>query len=175
MDQWPKLIVTCRSSRSVESCEHEIGNVIYPRDPAVRVEWSKFSGVLFVYTSLDLEKVYTIASFREYGFVENIIPVHCVLEYPPSELEFKACLEKAVRDRKVKLKVRSHGLRGVSERLFNSLIRLLNAMGVSHEPGSNKCLHVEVFEDKVYVGAGFCRPVFKASTTDWVSESFGVL
>lgn len=162
MNTEPRLIVTCRTS-SVELCEHEIGNVIFPRDPHVIIKRSKYSGVLFVHTTLDSARAYTIASHREYGFVENIIPVHCVLEYPPEETALRECLERIEKSRSVKLRVKSHGVRNVSKGLFVTLTRLLNSMGIVHKPESKECLYVEIFENRVYVGVGSCRPVFKAS------------
>lgn len=162
MNAEPKLIVTCRTG-NVELCEHEIGNVIFLRDPGVKIERTKYSGVLFVHTTLDSARAYAVASHREYGFVENIVPVHCVLEYPPEETALQECLKRIVKSHVVKLKVKSRGVRNVSKGLFITLTKLLNSMGVAHKPESKECLYVEVFENRVYVGIGSCHPVFKAS------------
>lgn len=162
MREAPKLLVTCRST-SIEMCEHEIGDVIYPRDPSVRVERSKYSGLLLVYTYLSPEKAYAITSHREYGFVENIIPVNCVLEYPASSSVIRECLERIVKTRVVKVKVRSRGVRGISRELFKLVMGLLSGMGVVHDTRSRTCLYVEVVESSLYIGVGSCHPVFKAS------------
>lgn len=160
MNSSPKLIVTCRSS-SVEFCEQEIGNVIFPRDHDVRIERTKYAGVLFVHTTLTPEKVYAIASHREYGFVENIIPIHCVLEYPPEAVKLKECLGRIVKSNKVKLKVRSRGVRGVSKDLFKKVVEYLNDMNISHDSRIKTCLYVEILDNKTYIGVGSCRSVFK--------------
>ncbi|MEM0045093.1 MAG: hypothetical protein QXH02_00640 [Desulfurococcaceae archaeon] len=157
----PKLIVTCRSS-SVELCEQEIGNVIFARDPYIRVERTKYPGVLLVYTALTPEKAYAAASHREYGFVENIIPVNCVLEYPPETVKLKECLEKVVKSSRIKLKVRSRGVRRASVDLFKKVTEYLNTMKVSRDPLTRVCLYVEIIDNKTYIGACDCRSVFKA-------------
>lgn len=161
MNALPKLIVTCRSSSSVELCEQEIGNVVFTRDPNVRIERTKYAGVLLIHTTLAPEKAYAIASHREYGFVKNIIPINCVLEYPPETIKLKECLDRVVKSNRVKLKVRSRGVRGASSGLFKKVAEYLKAMDISHDPHSRTCLYIEVFDNKTYVGVSDCYPVFK--------------
>lgn len=163
MGDAPKLIVTCRSS-NVKLCEQEIGNVIFARDPHVRIERTKYMGVLLVYTTLSPEKAYAAASYREYGFVENIIPINCVLEYPPEVVKLEECLKRIIKSDKVKLKVRSRGVRGVSKDLFKKVAEYLNTMKVFRDPRVNACLYIEVLNNKTYIGVGNCRSVFKVST-----------
>ena len=70
----PVLIITCRAG-SEDWCEEEIGNVLFPYDPEVRVVKTKYPGLLIVYSKLDPLRAYTISLSSEYGFVEKIIPV----------------------------------------------------------------------------------------------------
>lgn len=161
----PRLIVTCRVGNE-ELCIHEICNTLFPRDPNVKAEKTKYSGLIFVYTSVDVDRAYKAVSFKEYGFVENIIPVHCVLEYPVGAVEIKKCLNNAVNAvnvKTVKLRVKSRSVRGASSELFALFNQVLLNFGVKHEPTSNTCLFVELLESKIYVGLGSCHPVFKAS------------
>lgn len=161
--EYPKLIVTCSSS-NVDLCIHEICNVIYPRDPGVRAEESGFRGVIFVYTVLDASRVYTVVSHREYGFVENIIPVYCTLRMPLSDSELLDCINRLNLPSRVKVKVRSRGVRGISLDLFEKITHVLKKHRRKHDPLSNTCLYVEVFREIIYVGSSDCQSVFKAST-----------
>lgn len=136
--------------------------MIFPRDYNVRIERTKYAGVLLVYTTLAPEKAYAIASYREYGFVENIIPINCVLEYPPEAVKLKECLERIVKSNKVKLKVRSRGIRGASKDLFKKVAEHLNTMNISHDPHIKTCLYVEVLDNKTYIGVSDCHSIFKA-------------
>ncbi|MEM1695070.1 MAG: RNA-binding protein [Desulfurococcaceae archaeon] len=162
MTMEPRLIVTCRAGNE-ELCIHEVCNVLFSKDPDVKAEKSKYGGLIYVYTSIDVDKAYRIASFREYGFVENIIPVHCVLEYPLDPSVVEACLTSIVKTKSVKLKVKSRGVRGASSGLFALFSRLLLKSGVKHDSTAKTCLFVELLDSKVYVGLGDCHPVFKAS------------
>lgn len=158
----PKLIITCSSS-SVDSCVHEVGNVIFLKDPNVRIEKTDFKGVLFVYTDIDTNRAYTLVSHREYGFVENIIPINCIIEYPPLESELRSCISQITKTKVVKLKVRARGARGISVELFKKVVSIMRALGVNHDPRSRDCLYIEVFKNKIYIGLGDCFPIFKAS------------
>ncbi|MGC8983197.1 MAG: hypothetical protein ACP5KA_05560 [Desulfurococcaceae archaeon] len=158
----PKLIVTCRAGNE-ELCIHEICNVLYSKDPCVKAEKTKYSGVVFVYTSLSADKAYKASSLREYGFVENIVPVHCVLDYPVNESALLDCLKSIVKSPAVRLKVKARGVRGASSALFSLIARLLAGIGSAHTPESSTCLYVEVVESKMYVGVAHCRSVFKHS------------
>lgn len=162
MTKPPSLIVTCRTS-NIKQCIHEIGNVIFPQDPSILIQESSFKGVLLLYTSISPEKAYVIASNREYGYVENIIPVYCVLKNPISESELKECLSRIVKYPYVKLKVRSRGVRCVSKDVFKTTMKVLSWLNVRHDPGINICLYIEIFAGETYIGLGKCRPVYKAS------------
>gem|GEM_PF-663809 len=164
--QPPVLIVTCRTS-SVVLCEHEIGNVLFIRDPNVRIEKTAFTGVLLVYSNLDVNTAYRVASFREYGFVESIIPIHCTLILPLDPLSLRECLAKITNpDTRIKLKVRARGVRKTSSEIYRLVVNILRELGVTVESSSSTCLFVEVIKSNVYVGVGSCKPVFKASISD---------
>lgn len=163
MNAVPKLIVTCKTG-SEELCVHEVCNVLFVKDPEVRAEGLKYRGLIFVYTSLDVDRAYRAVLHREFGFVENIIPVHCVLEYPANPVEVRACLERLLGGEPVKLRIRSRGVRGASTGLFTEFSRLLKDMGIRHDPASKKCLFVELVEKRMFVGLGDCHPVFKATS-----------
>lgn len=158
----PKLIVTCKTG-SEDLCIHEVCNVLFIKDPDVKAEKSKYSGLIFIYTNLEVDRAYKSTSHREYGFVENIIPVHCAIEYPVNPAEVKACLEKLPTRGPVKLRIRSRGVRGASIGLFAMFSELLRSVGTRHEPSSKDCLFVEVVEKKVYIGFGDCHSIYKAT------------
>ena len=161
VNQAPKLIVTCRTGH-VELCMHEIGNVLYVKDPGLKITESGFQDVLFVYTNLAPEKAYAVVAHREYGFVEGIIPVNCVLKVPLVNVDIEKCLESLKPLGVVKLKVRSRGVREASSKLFRLFAELLKKHGSNHSASSRICLYVEVFPENVYIGLGSCQPVFKA-------------
>jgi len=157
----PKLIVTCRTGH-LELCMHEIGNVLYAKDPEIKIVESGFPDVLLVYTSLDVAKAYAIVSHREYGFVENIIPIHCVLSSPPRLDEVKECIASLKPPDRVKLKVKARGIREVSKLIFTEIARFLRENNIHHDTTAKTCLYIEVFPNKTYIGLGSCQPVFKA-------------
>lgn len=161
LDKTPRLIVTCRST-SIDHCVHEVGNIIYPKDPRVEIREAVFKGVLFVYTSLPPDKAYAATAHREYGFIENIIPVYCALSHPVKEMDLAECLSKLPIPSRIKLKVRVRGLRGVSRELFNSIIFALNSMSIKHDANAKTCLFFEGFYHMIYVGLGDCQSVYKA-------------
>jgi tRNA acetyltransferase TAN1 len=162
----PVLLVTCKTNSDV-LCEHEIGNVLFIRDPDVRVEKTIFTGVLLVYSNLDVNTAYRVASSREYGFVESIIPIQCTLTLPINPTSLRGCLaEITSRGARVKLRVRARGVRGVSSRIYSLVVNILRELGVTVESSSSTCLFVEVIESNVYIGMGSCRPVFKVSIID---------
>ncbi len=160
----PVLLVTCRSS-STDLCEHEIGNVLFIKDPCVKIKKTPFAGVLLVYSGLDVNNAYRVASFREYGFVESIIPVHCTSTLPVTRIFLEECLGKIARSNiPVKVKVRARGVREVSSEVYKLVLQVLRELNVSVKSESSTCLFVEIIEKQVYVGIGSCKPVFKAST-----------
>jgi len=162
----PVLIVTCRTS-SVALCEHEIGNVLFIKDPDVRVEKTAFTDVLLVYSNLDVNTAYRVASFREYGFVESIIPIHCTSTLPVDPLFLRKCLAEITSPgTRVKLKVRARGVRKTSSEIYRLVVNILRELGIAVESSSSTCLFVEVIKSSVYVGVGSCKPVFKASISD---------
>lgn len=158
----PKLIITCRGT-SIDLCEHEIGNVLFPRDPDVRIQRTNYQGVLLVYTLLSVDKAYATSAHREYGFVENIIPIQCALNYPFEEEKLVNCLNSLNLPKVVKLRVRSRGVRGVSSNIYNFVIEKLRSMGITHSSISKICLYIELIEKTIYIGAGSCQSVFKAT------------
>jgi Predicted RNA-binding protein, contains THUMP domain len=162
LSEEPKLIVTCRTS-SEELCMHEVGNVLYPKDPSVRVVYSGFPGVVFVYTSLSVERAFKALAFREYGFVENIIPINCTTATPPTISDLRSCIASLTLPTAVKVRVKARGVRGLSSRLFTMVVELLKEMGSQHDSSLGTCLFVEVFTTKTYIGVAPCQPVFKPS------------
>lgn len=155
----PALIVTCRVGHEA-ICEEEIGNVLFPRDPQVRIEGTGYPDVLAVYTKLSADDAYRVVSLREYGFVENVIPVHFALEYP-RDIGKVVEAAKALADKGpcVELRVRSRGVRGVSSELYRELAR---ALGDRICKGSGECIFVEIMNERIYVGRGLCKSVLKA-------------
>ncbi|MEM4718391.1 MAG: hypothetical protein QXE81_06540 [Desulfurococcaceae archaeon] len=157
----PRLIITCRGT-SIDLCEHEIGNVLFPRDPDVKIERTSYQSVLLVYTHLDVDKAYAFCAHREYGFVENIIPIHCTLTYPFEEEGLSKCLSSLNIPKNIKLRVRARGIRGVSSSIYHLAIEKLRSIGISHNSSSKTCLYIELINTTIYVGAGSCHSVFKA-------------
>ncbi|MET1160184.1 MAG: hypothetical protein ABWW65_04420 [Thermoprotei archaeon] len=157
MDRKPVLIVTCRSGNE-NWCEEEVGNVLFPQDPEVRIVKTRFSGVLIVFSYLNPLDAYKTALSREYGFVEHIIPVF--LSAPLTELDdvIERIREIVNPGERVKLRVRVRGVRGISTTLWHKIRRVLASKNAIHDPSSNTCLFVEVIEDRIYVGKGWCKP-----------------
>ncbi len=159
----PVLVVTCRTS-STTLCEHEVGNVLFVKDPCIRVEETPFTGVLLVYSNLDVNTAYRIVAFREYGFVESIIPVHCSTRLPLNYFSLEECLRAITStDTPVKVKVKSRGVREVSSSIYKLVVKVLRSLGVRVDNSSSTCLFVETIGEAVYIGVGACKPVFKAS------------
>ncbi|WP_448577837.1 hypothetical protein [Thermosphaera sp.] len=157
----PVLLVTCRQGCD-EWCEEEVGNIIFRKDPELRIVKTPYPGVLLIYSGvLTPDKAYRIVVFREYGFVENIIPVQCSGRIEEFD-SFVQCVGNLLRDlRKVKLKLRVRGLRGYSEILWGRLKKYLEEKGIEHSPESPTCLFIETVDHNVYGGLGYCEPIFK--------------
>jgi tRNA acetyltransferase TAN1 len=159
----PVLIVTCRGS-STSPCEHEVGNVLFIKDPCVKVKETPFIGVLIVYSNLDVNTAYRAVAFREYGFVESIIPIHCSTRLPLDRSSLEECLRRVTNvTTPVKVKVKSRGVRGISSSVYKLVIDVLKSLGVRVESNSSSCLFIEIISEVVYIGVGACKPVFKAS------------
>lgn len=165
MGENPALIVTCKTG-AVEQCIHEVGNTLFHKDQNVRIERTKYEGVLLVYTSLGPERAYKLSYHREYGFVKNVIPVHCTLESALSLDQLVECLKALTKPPEVKLKVRSRGVRGLSKIAFKLVAEALSKVGIRHNPQASKCLYVEIFSYKVYIGLGDCLSVFKSKISN---------
>ncbi|MGB9827359.1 MAG: hypothetical protein ACPLSM_02455 [Thermosphaera sp.] len=154
-------MVTCRQGCD-EWCEEEVGNIVFRKDPELRIEKTPYPGVLLVYSRvLTPDRAYRAVVFREYGFVENIIPVQCTGLIEDFD-HFLQCVDSLLQGlRMVKLKLRVRGVRGYSEALWNRLINFLKERGVEHSPESPTCLFIETVSLNVYGGLGYCEPVFK--------------
>jgi tRNA(Ser,Leu) C12 N-acetylase TAN1 len=142
---------------------HEVGNVLYLKDLTVRVACSGFPGVVFVYTSLSVDRAFKALAFREYGFVENIIPINCSTTTPPTISDLRGCITSLTLPTAVKVRVKARGVRGLSSKLFTMVVELLKEVGSQHDSSSDICLFVEVFTTKTYIGVAPCRPIFKPS------------
>lgn len=158
----PVLIITCKQGNETW-CEEEIGNVLFRRDPQVIIAKSSYPDTLLVYSEvLSPEKAYRAVVFREYGFVENVIPVFCKGSLQGSFEDFIKCIEGVLGNlREVKLRVRLRGVRGQSELLWRRIRDFLEKKNIRHSPESKNCLFVEGFESALYGGVGFCQPIFK--------------
>ncbi|MCY0868378.1 MAG: RNA-binding protein [Desulfurococcus sp.] len=152
------LIATCRVG-SVEWCIREIGDVLYALDSNVVVEEAGFPGVLFVRSCLSVERVYRRAISSEYGFVENIIPVHGSASLEDFLRDPGVILRNLVYPGRVKIKIRMRGVRGLSRILFARVAEVLRSMGVTHDPSSPTCLFIEGVGGVVYLGVGLCKSV----------------
>jgi len=146
---------------------NEIGDVIFGIDDRVVVEKTRFPGLLVVYSCVGVEKAYRRAVHREYGFVENIIPVHCIISTKANDIwsGLQKCIESLQLPGRVKIRVRMRGVRGLSTSIFTWLVRTLGSRGVVHDSSSDKCLYVEGVEDKIYVGVGYCRTVLGGASS----------
>lgn len=155
----PVLLVTCRAGHEA-LCEDEIGNVLFLRDPQVRIEGTGYPDVLAVYTKLSVDKAYKAASLREYGFVENVIPVHIALEYPRDVAKVVDAAKSLTSDSScIELRVRARGVRGVSSGIYRELSGALSGKTCR---GSRECLFVEIINNRIYLGRGLCKSVLKA-------------
>ena len=149
----PVLIITCRAG-SEDWCEEEIGNVLFPYDPEVRVVRTKYPGLLIVYSKLDPLRAYTISLSSEYGFVERIIPVQVYDKFNIDALD--KILNIVGYGEKIKVKLRVRGRRGLSMIIWKRIIELLKRKNSRHDPGSNICLYVEVIDGSFYAGRAKC-------------------
>lgn len=149
----PVLLVTCRVG-SENWCIEEIGNVVFPVDPGVEIVKTKYPGLLIVYSNLDSRSVYERSLKSEYGFVENIIPVELYGFF--TDQFFSEITRLVSPGEKVKLKLRIRGKRGYSTIVWKKLVELLAEKSVFHDKSSKTCVYVEVINDTVYMGRGFC-------------------
>jgi tRNA acetyltransferase TAN1 len=135
---------------------------LFRKDPELRIVKTPYPGVLIAYSKiLTPGKAYRIVVFKEYGFVENIIPVQCTGRIEEFD-RFLQCIEGLVQGlREVKLKLRVRGVRGYSEALWSSLKTFLTERSVEHSPKSPTCLFIETIDLNLYGGLGYCEPVFK--------------
>jgi len=149
----PVLLVTCRAGNEAW-CIEEIGNALFEHDPEVVVERTKYPGLLIVFSNLDVEKAYNYALWREYGFVEHIIPINRAAQ-SLDEVE-RAVMEIVSDGERVKVKVRVRGSRGLSKTLWSLVMKALRSKNAAHNPSSSTCLYVEGVEDKIYIGKARC-------------------
>jgi len=152
--QKPVLLITCRVGNE-DWCIEEIGNVLFQKDPEVNVVKTRYPGLLLVYSNLNVEKAYKQALSYEYGFVENIIPVHYMINF--NESIPNDILNLLEPNSRVKVKVRLRGLRGYSSIIWKRIIEILKTKNIVHSPDSNICLYVEGVDDIIYIGKGLCR------------------
>ncbi len=145
----PVLIITCRAG-SEEWCLEEIGNTLFPYDPAIKVIKTRYPGLLLVYSSLEVDRAYRIASGSEYGFIVNIIPIH--YNGKLDDEFYKAFLNLVNYGEKIKLKLRIRGRRGLSKLVWNRLIDILKKKNSVHDPSSTIHIYVEILDDKVFIG-----------------------
>ncbi len=150
----PCLLITCRAGNE-EWCTEEIGNTIFPYDPNVRIERTRYPGLLLVYSKLSPATAYSIAMRREYGFVTRIIPVMVYGETSDPSILNKI-LDLVKDGERLKLRVRVRGKRGLSEKLWNNTIAILKKKNVVHDPSSHTCLYVEVIDDHFFIGKARC-------------------
>lgn len=149
----PILLVTCRVG-SEKWCIEEIGNVIFSIDPYVEIVKTKYPGLIIVYSNMDYRVVYERVLESEYGFVERIIPIEL---YGSFNMEFFSEITKLVSPgERIKLKLRIRGKRGYSNIVWKKLIKTLSEKNVFHNKSSEICIYVEVIDDTVYMGRGFC-------------------
>jgi len=150
----PVLLITCRVGNE-DWCVEEIGNVLFQKDPGVDIVKTRYPGLILVYSNLSVDQAYKHALSYEYGFVENIIPVHYMVRFNediPSDI-----LNLFEPNSRVKVKVRMRGLRGYSSNVWKKIIELLKTKNITHSSDSNICLYVEGVDDLIYIGKGLCK------------------
>ncbi len=136
------LIVTC-SPGNMGLCEQEIGNILYPYDPDIRIRWTRHKGVLIVDTRLDPMEAFRKLRSGEYGFVRRIVPLQKIVD-PAVESIIRAVeeiLEYGLD--KVCLRIRIRGIRGLSSRVWNSVRELLTRRGIRVSRDAPKCIYIE--------------------------------
>ncbi len=150
----PILIVTCRAG-SEDWCEEEIGNILFPHDPDIKIEKTRYPGLLIIYSDkIDPIKAYTYAYAFEYGFVEKIIPIYV---YEKFTLENISLLERLIGfNERIKVKLRIRGKRGLSTIVWRRIMDVLKSKSSIHDPKSNICLFVEVIDEYMYAGKVKC-------------------
>ncbi|MEZ0394344.1 MAG: hypothetical protein ABWK00_04800 [Desulfurococcaceae archaeon] len=168
----PTLIVTCHEG-SDYWCTEEVGNYLFPKDPDVRVVRSEHPGVLFAYTRLDPSVAYRLLIGKEYGFVEAIVPVYGIASDIEGLEETLRALLKGLGLKAVKLRVKALGVRGLSSEIWRRARKVIEGLGIAHDPKSSTCLTIFATRGAIYVGHGLCKPPFKAGRLYVGSESDG--
>lgn len=152
------VIVTCRAGNE-EWCEEEIGNVLFLYNHGVRINRTRYKGVLLVETSLNPDRVYRIVSSREYGFVEKIIPLHVVVNKIDIrnivESIRRLVIEKGVKD-SIRLHIVFRGIRGFSNILWKEVTRSLRELGISVSKKSSTCLYIESIDNFIGISLIEC-------------------
>jgi hypothetical protein len=68
--------------------EQEIGDIILPYDPSVKIERTDYRGVLLVYTNLHPAKAYKLVSREILTSVDRVIPItNCLIVRTKNDLE----------------------------------------------------------------------------------------
>ncbi|MGC9122120.1 MAG: RNA-binding protein [Thermogladius sp.] len=156
----PVLLVTCRTGTRAW-CEEELGDVLFEVSPDIVVVETGFPDVLVVCSSAEPRTLYNRAKGGEYGFVENIVPVDRVLS---GLEELEAAIKSAVRPcERVRLRVKSFGVRGVSSEVWQRAVEYIERAGGSVDKSSPTCLHIMVFKESILLGRGLCKAVFKVT------------
>ena len=152
----PALIVTCKAGNE-DICEEEIGNVLLSYDNDIRIDKSRFPGVLIVYSKMNTNRLYKLALSSEYGFVMRIIPIQCIIDDLTNTGKLEECLLKvASNDEVVKLHLKIRGIRGLSKDLWIKAKRILAKYGIKHDPRSSICIFIESLDKTLYIGRGRC-------------------
>ncbi len=149
----PVLLVTCRAGNE-DWCVEEIGNVLFPYDHMIRVEKTRYPGLIIVYSNLDPLKAYNYALPHEYGFVKKIIPILYICSFSDEIFEK---VDKLVKPgERVKVKLRIRGRRGYSRIFWRKIMEVLKSKQARHDPSSETCLYIEGVDDIIYIGKGKC-------------------
>ncbi|WP_440059896.1 RNA-binding protein [Thermogladius sp. 4427co] len=156
----PALLVTCRVGKRVW-CREEIGDALFPLDNNIEVYETGFPDLLLVCSGINPRVLYNRAKNREYGFVENIIPVDSIL--PGLDYLESAVDGVVIPGERLKIRVKAYGVRGLSSQVWDRVASVLKGKSAIIDKESDTCLYILLFEKNIVLGKGLCKAVFKPS------------
>ncbi|MDM7275515.1 MAG: hypothetical protein P3X22_005280 [Thermoprotei archaeon] len=158
MPQLVKAIAVSKPSREYW-LEEELLDALIAGDESVRVERTKFPGVLLVLSErLNAHKVSSLASKMEFSFMSRLVPASRVLKGPGKGEVFSVILELLGGAPRAPLRVivtvRGHGKRVVSPEEVSSQV---SSLGFTVSRRAGRALAVESVDDLFIIAYGITR------------------
>jgi len=141
-----KAVITTRYGKESQAAL-EVGDLLYPHDPLVKIGRSAYGGVILIYSSLEFDKIITILRGSTLVHVRRIIRVdRCC----PSDREgLIKCVNEFLSNTPTKILHIKISRRGSIKKYVNEL---RGAIKVVFDKSSNNVLHIEPINSKVCIG-----------------------